>query len=248
MRVFAFSRRFTVTADDDGLTMQLVFSTGLPSKITILGPIKWTVPCELRFVCLKWTLGKRPELCDGGCRSSATHGDVCPAEGMPAPPTCDTEDLTPKAITNSDGESVTLSNQQKSAYARCRRKFAAVPALRDSICRKVGDAAPAPTPAPTPAPEKTARVTSIFDVIKNARKSWAPKKCTLTKETLKQMAADGDEEDLLKACIEETKSGGACEHNTKPVKLLQNTFFRSNALHCTATARILIPAECSAIF
>ena len=24
-------------------------------------------------------------------------------------------------------------------------------------------------------------------------------------------------------------------------------FFRSNALHCTATARILIPAECSAI-
>ena len=24
-------------------------------------------------------------------------------------------------------------------------------------------------------------------------------------------------------------------------------FFRSNALHCTATARILIPAECSAV-
>ena len=24
-------------------------------------------------------------------------------------------------------------------------------------------------------------------------------------------------------------------------------FFRSNALHCTATARVLIPAECSAI-
>ena len=32
-----------------------------------------------------------------------------------------------------------------------------------------------------------------------------------------------------------------------PVEILQNTFFRSNALHCTATARILIPAECSAV-
>jgi len=32
-----------------------------------------------------------------------------------------------------------------------------------------------------------------------------------------------------------------------PVNILRNTFFRSNALHCTATARVLIPAECSAI-
>ena len=32
----------------------------------------------------------------------------------------------------------------------------------------------------------------------------------------------------------------------QPVNFLQNTFFRSSALHCTATARILIPAECSA--
>ena len=33
----------------------------------------------------------------------------------------------------------------------------------------------------------------------------------------------------------------------KPVNFLQNTFSdRMNALHCTATARILIPAECSA--
>ena len=31
------------------------------------------------------------------------------------------------------------------------------------------------------------------------------------------------------------------------VRLLQNIFFRSNALHCTATARMLIPAECSAV-
>ena len=35
--------------------------------------------------------------------------------------------------------------------------------------------------------------------------------------------------------------------NAKPVEILRNTFFRSNALHCTATARILIPAECSAV-
>ena len=32
-----------------------------------------------------------------------------------------------------------------------------------------------------------------------------------------------------------------------PVEILQNTFFGSNALHCTAMARILIPAECSAV-
>ena len=32
-----------------------------------------------------------------------------------------------------------------------------------------------------------------------------------------------------------------------PSRFVQNTFFRTNALHCTATARILIPAECSAI-
>ena len=32
-----------------------------------------------------------------------------------------------------------------------------------------------------------------------------------------------------------------------PVNFLQNTFFRSNALQGTATARVLIPAECSAV-
>ena len=33
-----------------------------------------------------------------------------------------------------------------------------------------------------------------------------------------------------------------------PSEILRNaTFFRSSALHCTATARILIPAECSTI-
>ena len=30
-------------------------------------------------------------------------------------------------------------------------------------------------------------------------------------------------------------------------QLFAEHFFRSNALHCTATARILIPAECSAV-
>ena len=32
-----------------------------------------------------------------------------------------------------------------------------------------------------------------------------------------------------------------------PSRFCRTLFFRSNALHCTATARILIPAECSAI-
>ena len=36
--------------------------------------------------------------------------------------------------------------------------------------------------------------------------------------------------------------------NPCPSEILQqNTFFGSNALQCTATARILIPAECSAV-
>ena len=44
----------------------------------------------------------------------------------------------------------------------------------------------------------------------------------------------------------------SCEHyvelnDKEPVEIMQNTFFRSNALHCTATARVLIPAQCSAI-
>ena len=32
-----------------------------------------------------------------------------------------------------------------------------------------------------------------------------------------------------------------------PVEILQNTISDRVALHCTATARVLIPAECSAI-
>ena len=41
-------------------------------------------------------------------------------------------------------------------------------------------------------------------------------------------------------CARQLKNGNV------PVKVLQNTFFRSNALRCTATACLLIPAECSA--
>ena len=55
----------------------------------------------------------------------------------------------------------------------------------------------------------------------------------------------------FKAAAVTTDDGGMyhCILNktdAQPVEILQNTFFRSKT-RCTATARVLIPAQCSAI-
>ena len=60
---------------------------------------------------------------------------------------------------------------------------------------------------------------------------------------------ESDDREAVRALFDmlDEDHSGTIEQKELPVNILQNTFFRSNALHCTATACILIPAECSAV-